>query len=299
MKLVSKTLDKTIYGFILYDIKVSKKTPYIPYLHLGKQCIITTKLLKKKMPMDRLWTSVEPCDTDEMSNCVKSQSCSFKYETVREKKVTHKPISFKELANMKFPDIIGCENSKSLSSLKLQELDKVLIPYKFYTFTEYETTPYNTYQYKLYFKPNGLWFAVGDEWLRFIIDNEYNDIKYRYLYEVVVDKNKMIIINNLQELYEFSEKYGVKQNKKVYEINWKNVVDKTKKYGILINPNLKYIILKYKTKNDKYFDYFAYFQGMEWYLTWDVSSGAVWNHKAIKSFKLIYKEDDGHFVNIK
>lgn len=300
IKFLSKLLKRTINGFILFDIKTSNTNPYIPYLHLEKQCVVRSKIFKKRMPMDRMWTSVENCQKYDRFKCINSNSCKLKYDIIPKtaQKSTTKPLTFTDLMNMTFPKIIGCEDSK-FKSLMLEDLHKVLIPYKLYTLTEYETKPYRTYQSASHIKPIGLWFALGDEWLHFIIDNDFTDTKYKYLYEVTVDKTKMLIINDLKELYDFSKKYGVTDKEEVQYINWQKVVNTTKQYGILIHPNIKSILFRYKNNIDSNFDFLEYFKGMEWYLTWDVSSGVVWNPKGIKSFRLIYKQDNGELIDYK
>lgn len=294
--ILTKHFKKPINGFILYDINVPVKTNYIPYTMLDKKCIISSKLIKKRTPLNRAWVSVEDCNSFDHFQCVDSESCVLQYE--KNNKNTRKPtrllLSFKDLLNTKFNDIVGCEASQTLNKLPLSKLHKALIPYKYYALTEYETQPYNVYQYDFErHKPLGLWFAGGDEWVKYVIDNDFNTTKYRYLYEVVVDKNKMIHINDLKDLYEFSQKYGVRDDY-VLGIEWNRVVTSTKKCGLLIQPNLKSILTNYKG-----FDDLAYFKDMEWYLTWDVSSGVVWNKKGIKSFKLIYKQDDGKLIDYK
>ena len=66
---------------------------------------------------------------------------------------------------------------------------------------------------------------------------------------------------------------------------------------VVIHPNLKKIIKDYKMLYS--FDFRHYFKDMEWYLTWDVSSGVIWYKKGFKSFKLIYKQDPGVLIDYK
>lgn len=300
--ILTKHLKKPINGFILYDINVPHKTTYIPYILLNKKCVISSKLIKKRTPLNRVWVSVEDCDSYNHFQCVDSETCTLKFD----KKTNHKqhitqPLGLSAILKMASSNkVVGCMSSKTVVGLPLSKLHRVLIPYKYYTLTEFETEPYNVYQYNHERpKPLGLWFAGGDEWVKYVVDNDFNTTKYKYLYEVVVKKDKMIYISDLKDLYEFSEKYGVRSAKYVSGIAWDKVITNTKKYGIIIHPNLKTMLFDFKVSNVIDFDYYHYFKDMEWYLTWDVSSGVVWNKKGFKSFKLIYKLDEGKLVDYK
>lgn len=295
--ILEQHFQKPVKGVILYDIGVPRNTNFIPYVLLDKQCIISTKILKKRTTLNRLWRSTEKCDTDNIFECIDGDSCVLKFDKVDDrKKKSSKPLLFEDISKFK-STVVGCELSKTLHKLPLSKLKQILIPYKYYAFTDYETEPYNIYQYGRGFKPLGLWFAVGDEWLQFIINNKYKN-NYKYLYEVVVDKSKMIFISDLKDLYQFSQQYGVRdtETSTVYDIAWDRVVKSTKKSGLIIHPNLKSIIFKYKTNG---YNALLYFKDMEWYLTWDVSSGVIWNKNGFKTFQLIYKKDEGKLIDYK
>jgi hypothetical protein len=166
-----------------------------------------------------------------------------------------------------------------------------MLPYKYYTFTEFQTSLYNNdYQYHASFKPKGLWFAQGDEWLQHMKKTHIKMTKYNYLYELELDVKQLIMITNLKDLHDFSKRYCVKGDKNCFSINWHKVGQNTNKAGIIISPNLIAIIRKYKE------DTLEYFEGMQWYLTWDIASGVIWNTKAVKAFTLIYKKEPGRFT---
>lgn len=296
-KLLEEHNQQPINGFILYDIRTSTKDNYIPYLYLNKKCILDSRIIKRKTPIQRLWISYEKCDTYDNFECIDSQSCVLKLDENENPINFNKPLSFEDIMNIPPQNVIGCESSRKLNQLSLVNMRKVLISYKCYALTEYETQPYNTYQINNRPKPLGLWFAVGDEWLNFMLENKFNINKYKYLYEVVYNKNKLIIINDLKDLYLFSQQYGIKDNKYVSGIAWEKVVSTTKKSGIIIHPNLKTILFNYKMFATNDFDFMHYFNDMEWYLTWDVSSGVIWKKDGLKSFKLIYKQDEGKFID--
>ena len=133
--IVIKHLQKHVKGFILYDINVPKKTNYIPYMFLPKKCIISAKLFKKRIPFKRLWISMEDCNTYNNFQCVDSQSCVLKFSKNNNSKPITRPLQFKDILKYK-SEVIGCESSETFDKLPLSKLNKILIPYKYYAFTE-------------------------------------------------------------------------------------------------------------------------------------------------------------------
>ena len=74
----------------------------------------------------------------------------------------------------------------------------------------------------------------------------------------------------------------------------KNKFTKENKYsGVIINPNFKKIYWKHL---HKLHHVETFFKNIEWYVTWDVASGAVWNSNCVQNLKLIYKKEDGLLV---
>jgi hypothetical protein len=271
-KLLQRHSQRDIEGVIFYDIKNIDKSQYIPIIYLPKSCVEKVVLSHKHTPIDRLWISLEDCQNYNTIQCINSQSCTIG--------------SVKK----------GCTNNVKYQLLKLQQLNNVMLPYKYYTFSEYETSLYNTdIQHVNHFKPNGLWFGQGDEWLQHMKKTNFRMNRYNYLYELELNMDEILLISTVKDLYNFSERFCTSKSKRhetsfCFAINWDKVISKTNKSGIVISPNLKKIIKKYK---DNYLDYF---EGMEWYLTWDVASGVVWNTKAVKSMRLIYKRQQGSFI---
>lgn len=286
LQLIKQKLKRNIEGCILYDVFELHKSNYVPILYLPKACIVKISILYKQIPIERLWSSVEDCKNYNRLQCIDSQSCILSSSRTR----NNKKIADKQQ---------NCKENAILQLLRLQDLKTVMLPYKFYSFTEYETSMYNTnVQYSYGFKPKGFWFSQGNEWLQHMKKTNFRMNTYNYLYELELDLDECILITNLKDLYEFTQKYCVQQSSNktstkefCLHIDWNKVVKKTKKSGIVITPNLKQIILKYKN-ND-----IDYFKSMEWYITWDIASGAIWNKKALKQMNLIYEKEQGEFVD--
>lgn len=292
LKKVSEITNKQVKGCIIF------RTPgIIPYVYLPPECIIKSTMFQRRCPLSRLWTSVEECNDLSHFECINSQSCILKDAVNKSSRTKAKGMaSFNALIELgNLPQ--KCTQYTPFTNLPLKDLSKVLIPYKFYSFTEYETKPYNASQtIHSHFKPHGLWFSLGNEWLNHMKKTNYNMTKYNYLYEVVFDKSKMFTITDLVELKQLSLKYGKhdkKVGKMIFSIDWTRFVKDTKASGIIIAPNLKSIVLKYKDHTDMY----SVFESMEWYTTWDVASAVVWKPNAIKSFRLIYKQLPGKLVD--
>ena len=138
-------------------------------------------------------------------------------------------------------------------------------------------------KYKQYidWKPRGFWYSCGNSWYKWV-KSEMPMWLYKYIYKIDIinktsinnpDKNKILIINTESDFDIFINKY--KENRKQF-INWSNVA---KDFGgIEICP--------YMSSKSKY----------QWYDTWDVASGCVWNYKSIiKSISLIYVKNGNKY----
>ena len=280
LELIKRKIHKKVEGCILYDVHQLHQSNYVPILYLPKSCIVKVSISYRQAPLERLWMSVEDCKNYNKFQCLNSQSCILNSN----QKITDKKQECKENAKYQL--------------LKLQDLKHVMLPYKFYSFTEYETSVYNTdTQYSHGFKPKGLWFSQGDEWLQHMKKTNFRINTYNYLYELELDLNKCILITNLIDLYTFTRKFCVQPSTTsktpqdfCLNIDWNKVVRLTKKSGIVIYPNLKKVIMKYKNNNIEYFN------TMEWYVTWDIASGAIWNKNAVKHIQLVYQKEQGSFI---
>jgi len=138
-------------------------------------------------------------------------------------------------------------------------------------------------------KPDGFWYACGDEWIRWV-KAEMPRWKGSYLYSVTLDYSRILKITNEQELLAFTDEYGSYRDhsspydkarklkkksatklafeKKYRYINWQQVAEKYA--GIEICPYIGTQRLK-----------------MIWYYGWDVASGCIWDTSAVKGLKLL------------
>lgn len=121
-------------------------------------------------------------------------------------------------------------------------------------------------------KPCGFWVSVDGEkdWPTWCLMEEFGNPNRQNHYRVTLDFNyNILILKTEQDVRDFVKQYGVLTSwGHFYDINWLKV---SKKYdGIILQ------------------DYF-YGLRMEqlWYRSWDCASGCIWNHKAIKSLRLL------------
>lgn len=207
-EVIKEHCKKDIKGVILFEINSLRKNVYFPVVMLNDECILDVKIKFKQEPTERLWISVEECDKYNKIDCLDSQSC----------KVI-------QTSNKKHSKV--CKDDNEYQRMKLQRLNRVMLPYKFYAFTEFQTSMYNSpFQISGHFKPNGFWFAQGDEWLQHMKKTNFRMTRYNYLYELELNLDEFIVITNLKDLHEFTRKFCVsnKNNPYCYILNWVDVV---------------------------------------------------------------------------
>lgn len=144
------------------------------------------------------------------------------------------------------------------------------------------------YKQKTTFKPDGFWYSCHNSWIDWLQDN-FEERLADYIYQVNLkygiqtdlhhpDPNKLLVIKNSKELDAFHDKYFIKKTHML--IDWKRVSQDFG--GIEICPYLQKSRFKYN-----------------WYYTFDVAGGCIWNVKAIVSNTcLIYHKIDNKYVKI-
>lgn len=189
--------------------------------------------------------------------------------------------------------------SKEITFKNFHDLSKQLDKSKYYFVSPSKFTRFkNVSKQSLTLKPNGLWFACGNAWLKFVIEEKLWETSYNYLYEIDVDSSKIIYIRTLKEYDDFVDKYSFIHKEKTYTppigklpgqwiehsyvlIDWQKV-QKDEYNGLIICPSLiKKVWKKYKGDIDKFI----------WYYIWDVASGVIWNKKSLKDVILLFEKD--------
>lgn len=115
-------------------------------------------------------------------------------------------------------------------------------------------------------KPRGLWYAIGSSWIDWV-RNEMPEWETDNVFSIEIDESKIKKITNSQEIMEFTKQYKVDYHGFII-IDWRKVAQDYS--GIEISPYIS------KAR-----------RGLNWYYTWDVASGCIWNQDAITSIKKV------------
>jgi hypothetical protein len=128
-------------------------------------------------------------------------------------------------------------------------------------------------------KPMGYWYDCNKEWISYISSEMPNRVG-DYIYEVYLNKGSMLTLDTGEEVLRFSEEYGMIPDylkgitTGAEYIDWARV---SQSYtGIEICPYQSGLRMDRRTN---------------WYYTWDLASGCVWNPVGM-SFRFIGLWDD-------
>lgn len=135
-------------------------------------------------------------------------------------------------------------------------------------YSKYDIIDYSQHENK---KPVGLWLSYGNAWIKYLLQEKQLWANVRidsifYIYEIELNEEKILTINNENQFDNFNNKYSIKRGKL---IDWERVEEEFD--GIKI----------------KYFPDKACDKKYDWYCDWDVSSGCIWNKDGIKEIKKI------------
>jgi len=132
---------------------------------------------------------------------------------------------------------------------------------------KFKNVPIN--EQEIHFKPKGLWFSFGTEWIDFVT-REYRGNNYSIqnvnVYDIETNDSKILTIGMENESL-FLETYGVENDSDSMNVDWKKVASDWSGVEILINP---------RELNERWL-----------WSTWDIPSGCVWDISGIKSITKI------------
>jgi hypothetical protein len=119
------------------------------------------------------------------------------------------------------------------------------------------------------YKPSGIWYACGNEWLSWLTSEMPHWIG-DYVYSLKINEARVLIIKTEPEFYSFEREYLVRDDSSggMKFIDWAKVA--LKYDGIEICP----------------------YQGgsrysSDWYYPWDVASGCIWDGAAVLEATLV------------
>lgn len=118
-------------------------------------------------------------------------------------------------------------------------------------------------------KPNGLWYAVGNEWQAWCEERKVEVEKlteYRYRYELDVDMSKLCVLDDVEPVMDLHWKYGYKHKGNFTAIDWRRVM-------------ADYSGIEVRNYHELYFH--CSFRAILWLQNWDVSGGCIWDLSAV------------------
>lgn len=127
---------------------------------------------------------------------------------------------------------------------------------------------------KIGIKPIGLWFSFGTQWIDWCNDEMPNWIK-PYNYQLIIVGN-ILKITNEKEFIDFNNEFGIELNMSLMKmklIDWSEVCSEYDGIEIAnVNHNYNYF---WQFRNEP-----------DWYNSWDIGSGCIWNPHEIIFNKL-------------
>lgn len=143
-------------------------------------------------------------------------------------------------------------------------------------------------------KPFGLWYGVGTQWIDFVVNEMPKGVK-TYIYELIVDLPKILVVQDEKHATEIEKEYGVWSD--FHKFGWYDPAGAIQHIqhhdnGQTVSTQRPKLI-DWQKAGQKYF-------GVEvnpekiyspWSDRWDVHSGCVWNKSGIISLQLIAEYD--------
>ena len=118
------------------------------------------------------------------------------------------------------------------------------------------------------FKPKGLWFSFGTEWIDFLERSMFSRDEasnmLQHTYDIQTNDSTILTLGKENEK-QFLNKYGVINKYDNMDVDWSKVATDWDGVEIIINP---------RELNER----------MLW-STWDIPSGCIWNIKGITSIR--------------
>ena len=138
------------------------------------------------------------------------------------------------------------------------------------------------------FKPKGLWYGIGDSWIRWV-KSEMPDWDDDNVFKIDIDENKILRITNYEELVAFEEKYNAMRPEDRTVRNYSAMMAmryRSIDWGMVAKDYAGIEIAPYIHK--------ARYTHM-WYYGWDVASGCIWGDGVITNITKL--NDDAPSLN--
>ena len=127
-------------------------------------------------------------------------------------------------------------------------------------------------------KPEGLWYAYGDQWSKLCADLEWEH-KEKDVYNLEINLNEICVLKSFTDLLNFGERFGRVKGCNEF-IRWNDVADNYK--GIEISGNLHtYFDMARKSNNYSF---------IPWFYGFDVEGGCLWDLSVITEFEIVAQD---------
>lgn len=151
-------------------------------------------------------------------------------------------------------------------------------------------------------KPKGLWFGIDDSWISWSLENYF--MGCNHIYEVILDEEKILRIDNWKDFLEFEKEYeGIPEWKKSlehfrrereFDLQYPEIAIHARRFTFCDHIDFPRFAQKYRGIEISPFRYERHLES-PWYYGWDCASGCVWG--GVKELKLLasYNEEFGRF----
>lgn len=116
------------------------------------------------------------------------------------------------------------------------------------------------------FKPTGLWYAFGWEWVEWCRAEDFAVERIQHAYRIVLDGRRVLSLRSQNEVLQFADRYRALGSRSF--IDWPKLRED---YAAVEIPS--------------YFWDLRF--SMTWYYAWDVASGCVWDPTVILDWEKI------------
>ena len=139
-------------------------------------------------------------------------------------------------------------------------------------------------------KPRGLWYALGNDWIKWIKGNDPMwSNRYSYVYEIHLTGN-ILKLKTKQDHIDFFHKYAEKDagedewgKYSRHKINWGRVKSDYAGIEVMGRDFHDESLVGYRSLD---------VNPLQWLWTWDVNGGVVWDVNAWKVGKLLFSTED-------
>jgi len=133
-------------------------------------------------------------------------------------------------------------------------------------------------------KPQGLWYALGSDWIDWLEGEMPTwSNKYNYVYEIHLTGN-ILKLKTKQDHIDFYNKYAEDTENSIRpKINWERVTSEYDGIEVMGKDFHNDSVQDWDTEEGK---------GLQWLYAWDVNGGVIWNTSAWKQGKLLFTRDD-------